>query len=155
MFTTTTAVRVNEGGQPVLTPRQLWHALQIRARNGDERFVPPGHRFEVLEDDGDALTRRVLRHGHEAELQRITFHGGRVMVFDFVEGPQQTVIVCALEVDGDGELWLRLTFHAAFRDLPHGSPAERAAAAERRPAMARQPSRIVAISRELAREGRI
>lgn len=156
MFTVSEAVRLNEPGDaPQLTPDQVWHALQIRARNGDERFVPPGHRFEVLEDNGDWLTRRVVLHDRDDELQRISFHGGRVVVFDFFAGPQKSVVLSVIETDDEGEHWLRLTFLVEFRALAHSSPEEREIADQRRPMMRRQPGHIIAVARELAREGRL
>jgi Domain of unknown function (DUF1857) len=156
MFTTTESVPINGPGDTVkLTPDQVWHALQIRARNGDERFVPPGHRFEVIEDDGARLVRRVYIDGRDDELQEISFHGRCVNVFDFVEGPQRSVIICNLEADDDGEYWLRLTFLTEFSGVDHASTQERQIAAERRPLMRRQPSIILAVARQLLGEGRL
>jgi Domain of unknown function (DUF1857) len=156
VFTTTEAVRINPPDEPVtLSREQVWRALEIRARNGDDRFVPPGHRFEVVEDEGDRLLRRVILESREEELQKISFHGRRVVVFDFVEGPQNSVMICAIESDDDGEYWLRITFLTEFRDIAHGSEEEQALALERRPLMRRQPSLVLSVARELVTEGRI
>jgi Domain of unknown function (DUF1857) len=156
MFTTTHAERINGDNDTIrLTPEQVWRALEIRARNGDDRFVPPHHRFDVLEDDGNRLLRRVHLDGREDELQEITFHGGRVNVFNFIEGPQRSIIICNLETDDDCEYWLRFTFLSEFTDIPHGSEEEVRIAAERRPLMRRQPGLVLSVARELVSEGRL
>ena len=153
MFTTTTSVAINDGVEPTLTPQQVWRGLKIRARNGDPRFVPPGHRFEILEDDGDSLMRRVHLADGRVELQRITFHNERLVVFDFVEGPQLGLILCLIETDAESRYCLRMTFLTEFADLPHGSPAEAEFAAGRRAVMIGQPTRVLEVVRELVTEG--
>lgn len=156
MFTTTHAEPINKEGDTItLTPEQVWRALQIRARNGDDRFVPPGHRFEVLEDNGDRLLRRVHVEGREDELQEISFHGGRVNIFDFIEGPQRSVIICNLETDESGEYLLRFTFLVEFAEMPHGSEEEARLAEERRPLMRRQPGVVLSVARALVAEGQL
>ena len=156
MFTITAAEPINRDADAIrVTPEQVWRGLQMRARNLDERFVPPGHRFEVIDDDGDVITRRVALDGRPEELQRVSFHGGRVVVFDFVEGGQRSVILNAIESDDDGEGQLRFTYLIEFTDIEHGSDAERRAADERRPAMAGQPARVMKVIRALVEEGRI
>lgn len=153
MFTTTASVPINDGVEPTLTRRQVWQGLAIRARNGDDRFIPPGHRFEILEDNGDNLVRRVYLADGREELQRISFHGERLMVFDFVEGPQLGLIFCLIETDADGEFCLRMTFLTEFAHLAHGSAEEVAFAAHRRPLMMGQPLQVLDVIRELVKEG--
>ncbi len=153
MFTTTASVPINSGVEPTLTPQQVWQGLVIRARNEDERFVPPGHRFELVQDNGDQLVRRVHLADGRVELQHISFHGERLMVFDFVEGPQLGLIFCVIETDADGEFCLRMTFLTEFAHLAHGSAEEAAFAAHRRPLMMGQPPQVLDVIRELVKEG--
>lgn len=156
MFTITAAEPVNRPEDATrLTYEQVWRGLQMRARNLDERFVPPGHRFEVLDDDGDVITRRVALGDRPDELQRVSFHGGRVVVFDFVEGAQRSVILNTIESDPSGALQLRFTYLIQFTDVEPGSAEERRAAEERRPAMSGQPARVMTVIRALVEEGRI
>ncbi|WP_375399892.1 AtaL-like protein [uncultured Amnibacterium sp.] len=153
MFTTSTSVRFNTGDLPELTPEQVWAGLVIRARNGDERFAPPGHRFEVIDDSDAAVVRRAYLADGREELQRITMHGERVMVFEFIEGPQKSVILCAIETDDEGEYRLRLTFLTTFPELVHHSVEEQEFAARRRPLMQGQPNHILGVVRQLVNEG--
>ena len=156
MFTITAAQPVNPPGTaPRLTAAQVWEGLELRARVLDERFTPPGHHFEVLADEEAGLTRRVQRAGQPEEVQRVTFHGDRVVVYDFVEGPQRSIILNAIETDDDGELALRFTYLIEYQDLVAGSAEERQAAEERRPAMTGQPGRVMQVIRALVAEGRI
>lgn len=153
MFTTSTSVRINDGVEPELSLDQVWHGLEIRARNEDERFVPPGHRFEVLEDHGDWLLRRVHLHDGREEVQRVSFHGRKLVVFDFIEGPQLGLILCVIETDAEAQHCLRMTFLSEFAGMEHGSAEEADLAASRREAMSAQPSRVLDVMRELAKEG--
>ena len=153
MFTTSNTVRINDGQAPALTPEQVWRGLQIRARNGDDRFVPPGHRFEIVEDNGDRLLRKVYLSDGVQELQRISFHGTNLVVFDFVEGPQLGMILCLIETDDESQYCLRMTFLSEFADLAHGSTEEAEFAAGRRQVMLGQPARVIDVIRELATEG--
>lgn len=153
MFTTSTSVPFNGGSGPDLSPEQVWQGLMLRARNGDERFAPPGHRFEVIDDDGSTVTRRAYLADGREELQRITAHGDRVQVFEFIEGPQRSVILCIIETDEEGRFCLRLTFLTTFPDLVHGSVEEQEFAAKRRPLMQGQPARVLEVIRELVNEG--
>lgn len=155
MFTTTASVRIDNGVPPTLTPQQVWQGLLLRARNGDDRFVPPGHRFVVEQDNGDNVLRRVYLADGVVELQRISFHDERLMVFDFIEGPQLGLIFCLLETDGNGEHCLRMTFLTEFAHLGHGSPEEAEFAAKRRPLMMGQPELVLGVIRELVKEGRL
>lgn len=156
MFTTTSSVPINEPGEPVkLTPEQVWAGLKIRARNEDERFVPPGHTFKVIEDRGDEILRSVELAAREGELQRISFHGGKVMLFDFLAGPQRSVVITAIEADDDGEYYLRFTFLTEFKDMPHHSESEQKIRDERRPLMLQQPTVVLKVIRQLAAEGRV
>jgi Domain of unknown function (DUF1857) len=156
VFTVISSVPINPDGEPVrLTPEQVWRGLQIRARNGDDRFVPPGHRFEVVDDQGDVLTRRVYLEEREDELQRISFHGGRVAIFDFIEGGQRSVIVSSIETDDDGEYLLKFTYLVEFLGLDHGSEEELELARDRRQVMTGQPGRVLEVVRELASEGKV
>ena len=154
MFTTTaTAPFDGRDGRVPLTPEQVWLGLQIRARNGDERFAPPGHTFEIVSDDGETVMRKAFLADGGVELQRITSHGSRVQVFEFVEGPQQSVILCCIETDADAQFVLRLTFLTTFPGLEHGSAEEAAFAAKRRPLMTGQPAHVLDVIRHLVDEG--
>lgn len=156
MFTVIASAPLNPDGETVqLTPDQVWQGLQVRARNGDDRFVPPGHRFEVIEDQGDVLTRRVQLEEREDEIQRISFHGGRVAVLDFIEGDQRSVILNSIETDEEGEYELKFTYLVEFRDLEHGSEDEKQLARDRRQLMTGQPGNVLRVIRELAAEGRV
>lgn len=156
MFTVIASAPINSEEEPIrLSPEQVWEGLQIRARNGDDRFVPPGHRFEVIDDQGDVLTRRVHLEDREYEVQRISFHGGRVAIFDFIEGGQRSVIVNSIETDEKGEYELKFTYLVEFRDLEHGSEAEVQLARDRRALMTGQPGNVLGVIRRLAAEGRV
>ena len=153
MFTTTATAPFDGSDGRSLTPDQVWRGLQIRARNGDERFAPPGHRFEVISDDGETVMRTAHLADGTVEVQRITSHGSRVQVFEFVEGPQKSVILCSIETDADARFVLRLTFLTSFPGLEHGSAEEAAFAAKRRPLMTGQPAHVLQVIRSLVDEG--
>ena len=54
--------RINAPGiSPVLTRAQIWAGLQRKVRHGNE-FVPVIKKCEVLEDNGDEVTRQVTFH---------------------------------------------------------------------------------------------
>ena len=154
MFTTTASAKLDDGRRP-LAPDQAWRGLQIRARNGDDRFVPPGHRFEIVSDDGDGLLRKVYLADGDEEMQRITFHGERLVVFDFVEGPQRGLILCLLETDEDGGHWLRMTFLTDLTQVEHNSDEEVEFAAARRPFLLGEPARVLEVIRQLVDEGAV
>lgn len=158
MFTTTASAPINPAGTALkISPEQVWEGMQIRARNGDDRFVPPDHRFEIFADEGDRLMRMVhLREGTpeaKKELQRISFHGQRLMVYDFIEGPQRSVIMCFIESDDSGEYYLRHTYLTEFREFAHCSPGEAEISKLRRPMMTAQPAGVLEVIRSLVIEG--
>lgn len=146
------AVPINEPDEPVLTPEQVWEGLEIRARNGDKRFVPPGHTFEVIEDRGSEILRSFELNGGDPQFQRISFHGDRVMVFDFLSGSVRATIINAIEDDDTGECQLRFTFITQSAD---GSVEPAEVASKRRASMERQPAATLAVIRALAQEGKL
>jgi hypothetical protein len=153
LFTTSTSAPFDVGSGPDLTPEIVWAGLWMRARLEDDRFAPPGHRFEVVGDDGATVMRKVYLADGREELQRITGHGDRLMVFEFVEGPQQSLILHAIETDDVGAYVLHMTFLTQFAGLAHGSVEEAEFAGQRRPMMRQQPGRVLEVVRELVAEG--
>ena len=153
MFTFTVSVPINDGAKPELTPQQVWQGLLIRGRNGDDRFVPPNHRFTVLEDNGDWLIRRVELSNGVEELQRVTFHGENLKVYQFIEGPQLGMMLTTIETDERGEYCLKMTFIVKVEGIEHGSDEEEELANRRRPMMAKQPALVLEVVRELVNEG--
>jgi hypothetical protein len=153
VFTITGAIKVNDGQEPTLSTEHVWNGLQLLARAADPLLIPPGHQFEVIEDNGNELIRSVRLADGTKELQRITFHGNRVAIFDFIEGPQLGHIIWTIETDLDGEDLLRMTTIAGFEWMPHQSASEIELAETRRPLMPVVLVQILGAFRKLAREG--
>lgn len=155
MFTLSANVPLNSGADPILTPDHVWNVLEHHARTGDLRFVGPGHRFEVLESDANGVLRRVFisRDGKTDEhLQRLTFHGRRVLVSSNLDGPL-SVRIASIEADEAGAYWLRMTNTAEQSGVPHGSAEERALAARVDGFAQAAAQRWISVIRELVAYG--
>jgi len=157
MVTVTARARVNQDDPTavVLTADQVWRGLAMRARARDPRFVPPGHRFRIITDEGDHLVRHVLLDDGHEELERITFHGGRIVVVDLIEGRQRSLMINTIETDDYRRLVLNFTHVTEFIGMEHGSPEERALAAHRLPTTMQLPAATLETIRELVAEGRL
>jgi len=154
MFTIKAQARVNaDPHAPRLDAEQVYAALIRRARastTNDPELVPPGHRFEILDDHGDWLTRRSTRDDGLESTARVTFHGGWMVVMDFIEGWQRGVIAQMVTTDEDGELLLDLVALSEIPGIEHNSPEERTAADQRRAFMESAPEQTIAYARRLA-----
>ena len=108
MFTTTGTARSTErpvGPWPRTRSGSACRSGHATATNGSRRRRETVMRAAHLADSA-------------VEVQRITFHGSRVQVFEFVEGPQKSVILCSIETDADARFVVRL--------LPDDAPGSRA-----------------------------
>ncbi|KUM95455.1 hypothetical protein AQI95_43140 [Streptomyces yokosukanensis] len=159
MFTIKAEARVNDDpDEPRLSAEQLYAALVRRARADSSRtpdLVPPGHVFEIIEDQGDRLTRRAVREDGKESLARVTFHGGRLVVVDFIDGWQRGVIAQMVTTTEGGELTLVFTALSEIPGIEHNSPEEVAIANSRRNVMGSAPDQTIAYARQLARSGDI
>ncbi len=159
MFTIKAEARVNgDPDEPWLSAEQLYAALVQRARADSSKspeLVPPGHVFEIIEDQGDRLTRRAVREDGKESIARVTFHGGRLVVVDFIDGWQRGLIAQMVTTAEDGELMLGFTALSEIPGVEHNSPEEVAIANSRRKVMGSAPNQTIAYARQLARSGDI
>ncbi|MFI2188322.1 AtaL-like protein [Streptomyces sioyaensis] len=154
MFTIRAEVRVNDdAGAPRLNAEQVYSAMVRRARASstkDPELVPPGHRFEILEDHGDWLTRHVTRDDGQESTAKVTFHGPYLVVVHFIDGWQRGLMSQMLTVAEDGELLLNFTALSEVPGMAHNSPEEQAIAQARRKVMGTAPAQLLTYARQLA-----
>ncbi|MGW1412103.1 AtaL-like protein [Streptomyces sp. NPDC002403] len=157
MFTIKAQAPVNaDPREPRLDAEQVYAALVRRARastTNDPDLVPPGHRFEILGDQGDRLTRRTVLDDGRESTARVSFHGRRLVVVDFFEGWQRGTITQLVTTDDDGELLLEIISQTEIPGVEHNSPEERTLLDQRRAFMSTAPQQTIAYARKLAAEG--
>ncbi|MCO5170642.1 MAG: DUF1857 family protein [Planctomycetes bacterium] len=129
MFTLTRTIPVNPPGAEVVLDRQaLWESLVLKAED-PLPFVPAIRSCRVLERLPDGLVREIEARGQRLR-ERVTFHAPTRVHFLRIAGPTRGEVENVIEAGPDGALSLRFSFRLEADGLPHGSPEERAHAAE-------------------------
>jgi hypothetical protein len=123
MYSVSKVFPVNVPGEPMLTRKDLWEGLQMKARNALP-FVVRMQECEVIEERPDGLTRNIkIRDERHQEV--VTFVPQEFVRFERVTGPTTGHILNVIETDDEGELVLRFTFELERKDTPAGSDEER------------------------------
>ncbi len=121
MITVSQSFPVNVAGEPVLNRAEVWHGLELKARNALP-FVTRMQRCTVLEEFDGGLVRDIEIRD-EQHRERVTFTPQRQVRFERIAGPTTGHILT--EIDGDGDdLTLRFTFRLHRTDLTEGGPEE-------------------------------
>lgn len=113
---------VNEPGEPVLRRAEVWHGLELKARNALP-FVKRMQKCDVLEEHGGWLVRDIEIRD-EQHRERVTFTPQEQVRFERVEGPTTGYILNEIETDDAGELHLRFTFRLSRKGMEPGGPEE-------------------------------
>lgn len=113
---------VNVPGEPALRRAEVWHGLELKARNALP-FVSRMQRCEVIEEWPGGLTRDIVIRD-EQHRERVTFEPERRVRFERVDGPTTGHILNEIETGDDGELNLRFTFRLQRKDMDPGGPDE-------------------------------
>lgn len=157
MFTVSATKMLNEAGRAELTPGALWRAMVHHVRTGDQRFVPPGHMFELVSDDGREIFRRAIL-GEAARsvgfIQRVSLHAERAMLMSTVDGPLN-IRIMTIEADDAGAYYLHLMHTASVRGAAHGSAQEREIAQVRRQSVEESVARFVEAARTMVAGGEL
>lgn len=151
MYTLSHAIPVNpEGATPVLTRKQVWRGLEMKAENALP-FVPGMEKCEVVEREGNMLLRDVVFAG-SAHRERIFLYSPVQVQFERVgeEGFIQNTIS-----DSEDGLWLTFTFGLTFPGTEAGSAAERAKGDEMKHAYIGAVAATLERVRQMVRDGEV
>ena len=123
MYQLTRTVPVNEPGQPVLTRRDVWSGLIMKANNALP-YVPQMKKCEVVEQGQGWLLRDILL-GDEPLRERVTFEPERRVIFERVLGKEPGRIENILGEDAQGHLTLTFSFSLTRQGLEGDAEAEK------------------------------
>jgi Domain of unknown function (DUF1857) len=113
---------VNVPGEPLLGRAEVWHGLELKARNALP-FVKRMQKCVVLEEHDGWLVRDIEIRD-EKHRERVTFTPQEQVRFDRIDGPTTGYILNQIQADEAGELQLRFTFRLHRKDMTPGGPAE-------------------------------
>lgn len=124
MFQLSRTIAVNDDpAQPVLSRRDVWAGLVLKANNALP-YVPQMQKCEVVEQGEGWLVRDILLKGVPMR-ERVTFEPERRVIFDRIGGPEPGRIENAIGVGENGELTLTFSFSLTKEGLAGDSEAER------------------------------
>ncbi len=131
MFSVSESVPVNEDNQVRLTRADIWHGLELKARNALP-FIPAMTHCVVLREESENVFFREIIFKGDRAMQRVTLEPLQGVTFERLTGKSVGVIRNMIEEDERGELSLRFTFDLELPGVPAGSEEEAAYAKEMR-----------------------
>jgi hypothetical protein len=131
MFSVSESVPVNEAGQVRLTRADVWHGLELKAKNALP-FIPAMTHCVVTREESDLVFFREIVFKGDRATQRVTLDPLHGVTFERLTGKSVGVIRNMIEEDGAGELSLRFTFDLELPGVEPGSEEEAAYAKEMR-----------------------
>ena len=131
MFSVSESVPVNEDNHVRLTRADVWHGLELKARNALPFIPAMTHCVVLREESENVFFRKIIFKGDHA-MQRVTLHPLQGVTFERLTGKSVGVIRNMIEEDERGVLSLRFTFDLELPGVPAGSEEEAAYANEMR-----------------------
>jgi hypothetical protein len=131
MFSVSESVPVNKDNETRLTRLDVWHGLELKARNALPFIPAMTHCLVLREESVNVFFREIIFKGDRA-MQRVTLDPLRSVTFERLTGKSVGVIRNIIEVDERGALSLRFTFELELPGVPAGSEEEAAYANEMR-----------------------
>jgi hypothetical protein len=113
---------VNVPGEPVLGRAEVWHGLELKARNALP-FVKRMQNCVVLEEHDGWLVRDIEIRD-EQHRERVTLTPQEQVRFERIEGPTTGYILNEILTNDVGDLELRFTFRLHREGMDPGGPAE-------------------------------
>ena len=152
MFSVSESVPVNDEGQIPLTRADVWHGLELKARNALP-FIPAMTHCVVLREESENVFFREIIFKGDRAMQRVTLDPLQSVTFERLTGKSVGVIRNIIDEDERGQLALRFTFDLELPGVTPGSEEEVAYAREMRSEYINALKATLAAIRQLRLEG--